>query len=35
MERIGELPDGKVGEAVGDLLQNVFGYQDYAIVATK
>lgn len=30
-----ELPDGSVGEAVGALLESVFGYQDYVIVATK
>ncbi len=35
MERIGELPEGELGQAVGELLQSVFGYQDYAIVATK
>jgi O-antigen chain-terminating methyltransferase len=35
MERVRALPDGETGEAVQELLQNVFGYQDYAIVATK
>lgn len=30
-----ELPDGSVGDAVGTLLESVFGYQDYVIVATK
>ncbi len=35
MERVGDLPDGEIGKALEDLLQNVFGYQDYAIVATK
>ena len=30
-----DLPDDEVGVALGELLQNVFGYQDYAIVATK
>ena len=30
-----DLPDGAVGEAVSALLENVFGYQDYVIVATK
>jgi O-antigen chain-terminating methyltransferase len=29
------LADGKLGEAVSALLRNVFGYQDYIIVATK
>ena len=29
------LPDGPVGEAVAALLENVFGHQDYVIVATK
>jgi O-antigen chain-terminating methyltransferase len=31
----GELPEGAVREAVGALLENVFGHQDYIIVATK
>jgi O-antigen chain-terminating methyltransferase len=35
LETSGELPEGAVGEAVGALLQSVFGYQDYVIVATK
>jgi SAM-dependent methyltransferase len=35
LETTAELPDGAVGEAVGALLQSVFGYQDYVIVATK
>lgn len=30
-----DLPQGAVGEAVGALLENVFGHQDYIIVATK
>ncbi|MGH9079122.1 MAG: class I SAM-dependent methyltransferase [Acidimicrobiales bacterium] len=30
-----ELPEGLLGDAVGTLLKNVFGYQDYVIVATK
>jgi 2-polyprenyl-3-methyl-5-hydroxy-6-metoxy-1,4-benzoquinol methylase len=29
------LPDDALGEAVDELLRNVFGYQDYVIVATK
>ena len=29
------LPDDALGEAVDELLRNVFGYQDYMIVATK
>jgi 2-polyprenyl-3-methyl-5-hydroxy-6-metoxy-1,4-benzoquinol methylase len=29
------LADGELGEAVAALLRNVFGYQDYIIVATK
>ncbi len=35
MERPHDLPDDEVGTAVGELMQNVFGYQDYAIIATK
>ena len=35
MDTADELPDGEVGEAVKELSQSVFGYQDYAIVATK
>ena len=35
MNRVDELPDGEVGTAIKELLQSVFGYQDYAIVATK
>lgn len=30
-----DLPEGPVGQAVQSLLENVFGYQDYVIVATK
>jgi SAM-dependent methyltransferase len=30
-----DLPDGAVGEAVAALLENVFGHQDYVIVASK
>jgi O-antigen chain-terminating methyltransferase len=30
-----ELPESSVGQAVTALLDSVFGYQDYAIVATK
>jgi 2-polyprenyl-3-methyl-5-hydroxy-6-metoxy-1,4-benzoquinol methylase len=30
-----DLPDDAAGEAIGELLRNVFGYQDYVIVATK
>ena len=30
-----DLPDGELGAAVAALLKSVFGYQDYAIVATK
>ncbi len=30
-----DLPVGAVGEAVGALLENVFGHQDYIVVATK
>jgi SAM-dependent methyltransferase len=35
MNTVDELPEGEVGTALKELLQNVFGYQDYAIVATK
>lgn len=30
-----DLPAGSVGDAVKQLIESVFGYQDYAIVATK
>jgi 2-polyprenyl-3-methyl-5-hydroxy-6-metoxy-1,4-benzoquinol methylase len=30
-----DLPESSVGRAVETLLENVFGYQDYVIVATK
>lgn len=30
-----ELPADDVGSAVGELVKSVFGYQDYAIVATR
>jgi 2-polyprenyl-3-methyl-5-hydroxy-6-metoxy-1,4-benzoquinol methylase len=30
-----DLPEGSVGDAVKQLLESVFGYQDYVIVATK
>lgn len=30
-----DLPPGNVGAAVEELLRNVFGFQDYAIIATK
>jgi O-antigen chain-terminating methyltransferase len=30
-----DLPAGPLGEAVDSLIQSVFGYQDYVIVATK
>jgi 2-polyprenyl-3-methyl-5-hydroxy-6-metoxy-1,4-benzoquinol methylase len=35
MNTVDELPEGEVGTALKELLQSVFGYQDYAIVATK
>jgi 2-polyprenyl-3-methyl-5-hydroxy-6-metoxy-1,4-benzoquinol methylase len=35
MNAVDELPEGEVGTALKELLQSVFGYQDYAIVATK
>jgi O-antigen chain-terminating methyltransferase len=35
LETADHLPEGEVGAAVGELLKSVFGYQDYAIVATK
>ena len=35
MSTVDELPEGEVGTALKELLQSVFGYQDYAIVATK
>jgi SAM-dependent methyltransferase len=35
MNTVDELPEGEVGSALKELLQSVFGYQDYAIVATK
>jgi hypothetical protein len=30
-----DLPGGSVGDAVKQLLEQVFGYQDYVIVATR
>lgn len=35
MNTVDELPDGEVGTVLKELSQSVFGYQDYAIVATK
>jgi O-antigen chain-terminating methyltransferase len=35
MKMADDLPNGEVGTAVGELLKSVFGYQDYAIAATK
>ncbi len=35
LEVVGELPEDKLGKAVEGLLHSVFGYQDYAIAATK
>ena len=35
LELADRLPDDTLGEAVDVLLRNVFGYQDYMIVATK
>jgi SAM-dependent methyltransferase len=35
LELTKDLPDDAAGEAIGELLRNVFGYQDYVIVATK
>jgi len=35
MAVVDDLPEGELGAAVGTLLKNVFGYQDYAVVATK
>jgi 2-polyprenyl-3-methyl-5-hydroxy-6-metoxy-1,4-benzoquinol methylase len=35
MEPVAELPEGEVGTALKELMESVFGYQDYAIVATK
>lgn len=35
MELSGELPEDPMGRAVGTLLENVFGFQDYVVVATK
>ncbi|HEY1651002.1 MAG TPA: methyltransferase domain-containing protein [Acidimicrobiales bacterium] len=35
MNSVDLLPEGEVGIALRELLQNVFGYQDYVIVATK
>jgi O-antigen chain-terminating methyltransferase len=35
MKTVDELPEGEVGTALRELLQSVFGYQDYAIVATR
>jgi hypothetical protein len=35
MEHTDDLPSDTVGRAVDSLLRAFFGYQDYAIVATK
>jgi O-antigen chain-terminating methyltransferase len=35
MNTVNELPDEEVGVALKELARSVFGYQDYAIVATK
>ena len=35
LELATELPEGSVGRALAALLENVFGYQDYVIVAIK
>lgn len=35
MEALEDLPEDEVGSAVKELLRNVFGFQDYAIIATK
>lgn len=35
MDSVDSLPDGEVGAALKELLESVFGYQDYVIVATK
>jgi len=35
MGMVEELPDDEIGKAMSELIQNVFGNQDYAIVATR
>jgi hypothetical protein len=35
MEMIGTLPDDAEGRAVKQLLETVFGHQDYAVIARK
>jgi len=35
MKSLDELPSGEVSTAVKELLRSVFGFMDYAIVATK
>jgi len=35
MSGVDELPEGEEGAVLKELLQSVFGYQDYAIIATK
>jgi 2-polyprenyl-3-methyl-5-hydroxy-6-metoxy-1,4-benzoquinol methylase len=35
MKSVDQLPEGEVGTALKELLESVFGYQDYVIVATK
>ena len=35
MSAVNELPEGEEGAALNQLLQSVFGFQDYAIIATK
>jgi 2-polyprenyl-3-methyl-5-hydroxy-6-metoxy-1,4-benzoquinol methylase len=35
MHTVDELPEGDLGNALKEVSQSVFGYQDYAIIATK
>jgi hypothetical protein len=35
MKVVDDLPDDEVGKAMAELIKNVFGNQDYAIVATR
>jgi O-antigen chain-terminating methyltransferase len=35
MDSVDQLPEDEVGTALKELLESVFGYQDYVIVATK
>ena len=35
MDVVDDLPDDEIGNAMSELIKNVFGNEDYAIVATR